>query len=65
MMFRNKQRLIFPALFFGCIMPLMQLTRNGRLDQIRTVDFLLIFISGFALGAVVSRLVAMKRDQAK
>ena len=62
MSFRDNPRKQIPLiLFFGCLMPLMALNRTGRLDSIRMVDFLLIFVAGFGLGSAITRLVQMRK----
>ena len=62
MNFRENPRKQIPfIIFFGCLMPLMALNRTGRLDSIRMVDFLLIFVSGFGLGTAITRLVQMRK----
>ena len=63
MIFRNDRRRILPVFLVSCLMPLMAAFSNGRLERIRTVDFLLIFTSGFGLGACVLALGAIKRAQ--
>ncbi len=49
------------AVILLALMPLIPLSRTGRLESIRTVDFLLIFAAGFALGSAITRLVQMRK----
>ena len=57
----NPRKHVAVMLLVGCMMPLMALNRTGRLDSIRTVDFLLIFVAGFGLGSATTRLLQMRK----
>lgn len=62
MIFRdNPRKRIAVILLVGCLMPLMALSRTGRWDSIRTVDFLMIFVAGFGSGSAFTRLVQMRK----
>ncbi len=57
----NPRKRIAVIILVGCLLPLMALNRTGRLDSIRTVDYLLILAAGFGLGSAITRLVQMRK----
>ena len=63
MIFRNDPRRIAPVFFVSCLLPLTAAFANGRLENVRPVEFLLIFVSGVGLGASAATFFAIKRGQ--
>ena len=59
---QDQRRRLVPIFIVSCLMPGMLLLRNGRLEDMRTVDVLLIFASGVGFGSFLTRLFSLRKQ---